>query len=459
MNSVFAICRQTLRASLRHRVFHLLLALVLVVGIAIPLTASGDGTAAGETRMILTYTLGLTALLLSAATLWIACTGLSREIEGYQIHLVQNSAATRTRIWIGKWLGVFLPHALLLFVAGAAIYGTLQWKMKHWTYPEADRQRAREEVLSGRMEFMPQQPDFAALVEKEYQRRLAARELDPQHNPETVKSELLRMAKARSTEIPPGATRLWVYRDLKGLPPGRPLSIRYRPFLGGSTTRNLQRPTEGVWMIRTPGEEDRFQVLPQRTLSGVFHELVIPPELVAPDGTLVLGYNNQDSGDSSVMFQLADGPAVLIPATGFAANFSRALFLILVQLAFLAALGVTVSGIFSSPVAMFVAVTYLVIGLTVQTALNAPVKDEFGRYQYKNVVEMAEHQVARVSSVLVASVEDFDAVPDLVRGRLIRGERVLRALALHVGLRILPLALVGVWLFNRRELGLVIRTA
>ena len=457
MRALLAICRQTIRTSVRQRVFHLLLVLVLLTIFLLPLSVAGDGTAAGEMQITLSYTLGIITALISAATLWIACSSISREVEGYQMHLVLSTSTPRWVAWVGKWLGIFLLQAVLFGIGAAVIFGMVRWKVAHWQYPPEETVRVKEEVLVGRRELFPEQPRFRDVVEDEYRRRLSAGLLDPAHNPAVVKGELLRQLKARSTEVAPGDTRFWRFPGIMVPAPGASLHLRYRLY-AGSTSRSDQRFAEGLWVFKDPqGGPDSFSVLPQRVMSGGFHEITVPAALVAADGTLVVAYANQGTGGNSIIFQTADGPSLLVPATGFLANYLRAMLLVLLQLAVLTAIGCTVSALFSSPVALFVAVAYLVIGFSVQSALGVPVQDELEGYKYRSFVEQAAHAVAVVSSKLVVSVSDFDASSDLTRGRLVTGARLGWTCFTLIGLRTLPLAALGIWIFGRRELGLVIR--
>jgi hypothetical protein len=210
--------------------------------------------------------------------------------------------------------------------------------------------------------------------------------------------------------------------------------------------------------VRDPDAgEEAFSILPQRVMSGAFHEIILPARFVAADGTLALGYSNENQAGSSVIFQMADGPSLLVPAAGFLSNYLRAVLLVLMQIAVLAALGCAVSALFSSPVALFVAVGYLVIGFSVQSAVNVPIADEFGKVSYRGVTDRAAHYVALATRQAVVSVTEFEAAEDLTRGRLITAARLGRSLFLLLGLRTLPLAALGMYVFHRRELGLVIR--
>lgn len=498
MRAFIGIVIQTLRATLRARVFHLLLLLVVLAVFALPWTVAGDGTAAGQMQITLTYSLGILTALISASTIWIAAASITREIEGYQMHLVLTTSTPRWRVWLGKWTGIFLMHAFLFSIGAAAIYGAVLWKVSDWRH-ELDRlntlwtevknagkpgdsawekekrtarlddltnrmmTRATElgklqgEILVGRREYKPLEVDVNRLAMEDYQRRLAGGKLDPGHNPTMVQGELLRQAKARVTECPSGATKFWQYPGVRGLTPDSKIFVRYR-YYAGSTSRTEQKFTEGAWLVRDfKGGPDACSVLPQRSMSGAFHEFVIPGSMVSPTGTVEIAYANQGSAEQSVIFQTADGPTLLVPDASFTDNFLRVVLLVFMQLGFLTALGCCVGSALTTPVALFVAASYLVIGMSVQQALATQYKNDFGDYQYRGVVSPGLHLVARGVSAVVVSINDFDASSDLSKGRLVTGERLLLTWRDLIGLRTLPLVLLGMFFLTRRELGMVVR--
>jgi hypothetical protein len=322
--------------------------------------------------------------------------------------------------------------------------------------------KVRHEVLVGRRAFFPKTPDYNKIVRKEYNRRKP--ELDKKHDPETVKQEIRRQVIAKSTEVAPGMTRFWVFKNVKIARNQDVFFLRYR-FYTGSTSQSSQKEIAGGWLLRDPNskKDDSFVPYSQKAMGGAWHELRISPKFVSEDGTVVIGYSNiQPAGKKgkkaeSVIFQIADGPMLLVRVTGFLSNYARSMVLALFQIAFLAALGCTVGAAFSTPVAAFVAVSYLIIGMSVQAAVSAPLKDDLGNYRYKNVVEKVAHRVARGVSMVVVSVDDFDATSNLARGRLIEYHRIGRAFFSLLILRTGVIALAGMWVLTRRELGAVIR--
>jgi hypothetical protein len=455
MRAFFAIALQTIRTSVRQKVFLAELPIVLLIVTLLPANCQGDGTAVGWVQLTLSYTLGLLVAACSAATLWIACVSMSREIEGYQMHLVTTAPAPRWRVWLGKWAGVFALQSLLFLAGSAGAYGMIHWQLARHDFPPRERERLKAEVLLARREFAPPEPDFWKLADAEYARRRDRNELAPGHDPAVVRAELCRQVKARSAELPAGGARGWKITGITPPPAGAPaVFLRYRLYVGDPSAKT-QPPAGGRWEFRS--RDDRTYLVPERGAGGVFRELPIPPELVHDDGTLEFAFLNIGQESASVVFQPGDGPSVLVPAAGFAENWTRASLLVLFQLAFLAALGCTVSAVFSSPVAVFMAAAYLAAGLLVGPAVSSRIHADDGSYVYKNRLDQASYWLALGARAAVVSLNDFDAADDLAAGRLVTNRRLAGSFAVLIGLRTLPLALLGIWIFSRRELGLVVR--
>ncbi|MFA6930200.1 MAG: hypothetical protein WCT05_07725, partial [Lentisphaeria bacterium] len=160
---------------------------------------------------------------------------------------------------------------------------------------------------------------------------------------------------------------------------------------------------------------------------------------------------------ASAVFQAKDRPVILCKVTGFLNNYLRSLVLAIFQIAFLAALGCTVGAAFSTPVAAFAAIAYLVIGLSVQAAVSAPLRNADGSFQYKGITDKAVHKFAQLVSVIVVSVDDLDATSDLTKGNLVEFRRIGGAFLSLVLIRTGIISGIGIWILTRRELGTVIK--
>lgn len=464
MKAFAAIVKQTIRSAVRSHVFHVLGGLILLAVFLLPVTVSGDGTAMGQLQISLTYSLGVVVALISTTTLWLSCALLSKEIENYNLHMVTTKPCPRWLIWLAKWFGVFFMHIVILCISGAIILGLVLLKVRRGSFSEAELQRLHSEVMVGRRVFAPEYPDFDRLTEEEYKKRLP--DLDKDHNPKTVRNEIKRQLIAKSGEVKPGRQKLWVFRHVTVKDPKEPLFFRYRCY-AGSTSPSSQKEMPSYLIFKDPnsGPEDRYFPFQRKAFTGVFHEVPIDPAFVGEDGTLVVGYVNPPADapewgkvkPEAAMFQIADGPTMLVRVTGFSANYVRAILLAVFQIGFLAALGCMVGAAFSTPVAAFVAISYLVIGMTVRAAANAPLRDEFGKIVYKNTTEKVIHHFVQTVGFAVVSVDDLDATSDLARGRLIEWSRIGSNLTWLIIIRGGLIAAVGMFVLTRRELGVVIR--
>lgn len=121
---VAAIALLGIRAPLRSRLVLGLLALLAVILAGI----RGDGTAQGEMRMLLTWTLGVAAGVLGAATLWAGCAAVASDIEAGRHAPTAVSPARPFEIWLGRWLGLVVVNGALLLVAVAAAFAQLKIK-------------------------------------------------------------------------------------------------------------------------------------------------------------------------------------------------------------------------------------------------------------------------------------------------------------------------------------------
>jgi len=148
MRPVLAIALLTWKAALRFRLFLVLAGLLLLSVVGLPMLVKDDGTARGFTQILLTYTLGTITALLGLSTLWLSCGTLARDIEECQLQMVVVKPVARWQIWLGKWLGVVSLDAVLLALAGACVFGLLQWRASK--LPPALQAALRYEVLVAR---------------------------------------------------------------------------------------------------------------------------------------------------------------------------------------------------------------------------------------------------------------------------------------------------------------------
>lgn len=469
MKAFLAIVKQTMRSAVRTKAFHVLFTLIILAVFLLPITVSGDGTAKGLVQISLTYSLGIVVALISTTTLWLSCSQLSKEIEAYNIHLVLSKPCQKWKLWLGKWTGVFLMHAFILIVSSALIFALIQYRVYRDTqngkFSKAEIEQLDKEIRVGRRAFFPDPTKFDEKVEEEYNKKKD--ELQGQ-KPSDAKAEIRRQLVAKDGEIQPGTFKTWVFKGIAGNEDI--LYLRYRVY-SGSTSAMSQKNMPCVWGLKDPSSPpdiaDPFVNIASSVMGGTYQELRLKSACIDKNNgnSVTIRYFNPPKDHelwngaeaASAMFQPKDGPIIMVATTSFLGNYSRAMLLALLQIAFLAALGCAVSSAFSTPVAAFVAVAYLVIGLSVQAAINAPLQNDDGSYQYKGLHDRAAHYLAIGVGNIVVSVDDLDATSDLAKGRMVEDSRIVTSLLSLLLLKTGLISAIGIWILYKRELGIVIR--
>ena len=469
MKAFSAIVLQTIRSAIRAKVFHVLFALIILAVFLLPVTVSGDGTAKGLVQISITYSLGVVVALISTTTLWLSCSQLSREIETYNIHLVVAQHCPKWKLWLGKWFGIFIMHTLILLVSATLIFALIQYRVYRDTakgrFSKQEIEQLNKETRVGRRSFRPDPTKFDEAVEREYARKKAEGTLTG--NEESDKAEIRRQLVAKEGEVAPGTAKTWVFKGVTGK---GELYLRYRIY-SGSTSAMDQKTMPGLWGVRAPDAPptvaDPFVYMLTSSMGGTFQEVRINNEAIdkVNGNTVSIRYVNppkeaeewQGVEGASAMFQLKDGPILMVAVSSFLENYCRAMLLAIFQIAFLAALGCAVSAAFSTPVAAFVAVTYLLIGLAVRPAIDAPLQNDDGSYRYKGFHDKAAHYLAIGVGQIVVSVDDLDATSALANGRLVENSRLLYSFFTLLLLRTGLISAVGLWIIYKRELGAVIR--
>ena len=454
MHRLFAIARLTLKAATRYRLVQILSGLLLAAVVGLPLVIKHDGTARGFTQILLTYTLGSIVTLLGFATLWLACGTLARDVEECQIQMVAVKPVARWEIWLGKWMGIMILNLFLLAVSGAAVYLLMQWRSRQLP-PEA-QERLRNEVLVARGSLRPA-VNTAALdqrVEELLQERLKDSKVAGMDR-EFVRKQIRERLKAGSQIAPPGARQRWAIRSglFQDRLRGRPLQLRIKFFAANPAASGTY---VGAWEIGPPN--GRRYAVEQASLSAeTFHEFPVPPGLLDDDGVLVIDFLNYN--DTALLFPLDDGMEVLYPESGFGVNFVRGLGIISCWLALLSAVGLAAASFLSFPVAAFVSLGILVVGLSSGTVRQvveeggiAAINHETGRVDNPTLLDMIALPVFKGLLHVINLVHGFSPIDSLSTGRSVSWGELGRALAQIVVLMGGLFAAVGIFSFSRREL-------
>ncbi len=454
MQRLLAITWLTWKAAFRFRLFLVIAMLLLASVVGLPLVIQDDGTARGFTQILLTYTLSVITGLLGLSTLWLACGTLARDIEECQMQVVATKPIARWQIWLGKWFGILSLNAALLALSGACVYGLLQWRATR--LPAAEQKVLREQVLVARGSAKEKDfnPEINAAAERILQERLKNNPVEKADVPE-VRQQIREMVKAEFQLVPPAYSRQWQI-DLgsaKNFLKDKPLQLRvkFNPATGVPIGT-----FPALWEVGVPGKTGFWRSEPMSLAPDTFHEFQIPANLYDDKGVLTIVFINPS--DTVLLFPLDDGMEVLYPQGGFTLNFVRGLGIIFCWLALLAALGLTAASFLTFPVAAFFSMAILVVGLSSRTlaeAVDAGTiaggNSETGVMGH-SIVDVAMIPFFKGLLTVLGLVENFSPIDALSTGRSISWAELGMAFGQIVLLLGGIIGIIGILLFNRREL-------
>ncbi|OGV53440.1 MAG: hypothetical protein A2X49_04370 [Lentisphaerae bacterium GWF2_52_8] len=482
MTAIWAIIKLTCRDALRSYVFQLLLVVLLACIILVPNTISGDGTASGFIQISLKYSLGFVSFILSLSTIWLGSFSLTRDVETYQLHMVISKPVSRGAVWAGKFLGVMLLNLSLLIISCSVIYGFIIWQYKHQKFTAEEKSRIENEVMVGRKVFVPVMPNIKELTREEYKNRLAKAKAEGTPMPEArtaeeqkkILTELRKQILANMAEVKAGEIKMWEYRNIpSGLT--TPLFMRYRAYLGKVSSQD-QRETGGIWAAEIAVSKDELlkngQKLPEdspavqrifvprtpypeKIMSGSFHEIAMTPKVINQDGVVRIGFQNFDAEGKSLFFQAGDGPLLLLRKCGFFENYWRGVLVIMLRLFVLCGLSCAAASCLSMPTAIFMVISYLSFGSAADFLIGLDSAME--GMPMRDFSEIIASWVSRALLLVIIPMQKFEISGMLANGELVEFYLIGWLFLKYVLLRGMPLFLLGLWLYKRRELGLIVR--
>jgi len=502
MRRVWAVARETYLECLRTRVMMVFTGLLAVCLVGMGLSVGGDGTLKGRIQTFLAYGTGLTQLLLSLLTIFLATRVVAQDIRSKTIFTVAAKPLPRWQYVLGRWAGVALLDALLLGVATVSIYGLAQYLRATPTMvekakasnqaaedaPDADRRSVESEVFTARaehraepfqvgdqieqrMQQLRRENDLEELIrnrigieikseqkrrgleapveEQDIQRRLA----DTRTRDRIVRQIEAEMRKRIIEErqlIRPGKALKLTFTGLDP-PRGReePIQIRYR-------LRPLNIPesrtVKSWWRLYNP-ETGLEKFLPHEDSAESVSSFTFSPDFVTSEGGLTVFYVNPlDPAWPTTVKLRPEEATVLYRVGSFEGNLARGAVLILLRLMFLAAVGVLLGVFLSFPVACLVCLIIFGVGALSGFVLDAT---RFLPNQTPTAMDYFSHYVARIVFFFLPSFARTSPTDSLVLGKHIPWSLLGMEATAGTGLRIVLSLAIGWLIFRRREVAKV----
>ena len=449
---VLAIAGLAFRSAVRSRLLIGMVALLLAMIIGLPATVRGDGTLAGDVRILLDYTLGLSLLVIGVAMLWTSCGAVANDMESGTLWLIMAKPVRPLELWLGRWFGLLALSAILIGLAGVGTYSLLSLHLhrRAQTTTDAERAALNADVLTGRHQVLPEPEDLTAAIDQ----RLEAyqqRGWDPHVIPRAKVHKLAeREVLAERSAVAPGGTRAWVFAVPQALPRTPQAALRIHIF----TSAESADLRSGIWRVRAGEGTGTWQTAVLDDHQGVGH-LALPSTLLQGGAPLRVQYTNTGVAGSgkTILFDLDTPVELLITESRFSPNLLRTLLVIGCQVGLLCAVGLAAGTFFHFPVAMFFASTIVMLALTggyfMGTGSTDPLPTEVGMGPIW-LQQISMHVLQGMNAIAGPAVGQAP-LEKLTTGVLVSWGQVTTATALLLGLYGGTLALISTWFLHRRE--------
>jgi hypothetical protein len=187
-----------------------------------------------------------------------------------------------------------------------------------------------------------------------------------------------------------------------------------------------------------------------------FQEFDLPPNLLDDQGRLWIEVFNPN--DVNLTFPMEEGMELLYPESTFGVNFARGLAVVFCWLALLASIGLASASFLSFPVAAFVSLAVLFIGLSSSTVSSVVEQGTITGYDAAKagyghtLVDYAVVPVFQVALKIINLVQGFSPIDSLSSGRSITWGQLGLAVTQIILLLSGFFCAAGILLFTRREL-------
>jgi len=434
-----------LRASFRTRVVIFLVLLQVLCALVLPRIVKGDGTAAGDLEILLTYTLGFSFGIQALATLWSSCSLFAAEISTFRIQLSAVKPVHFAIFWIGRWLALLILNGVLLLGVYTIVYLQLRWA-------ERSRGWAEGVVPSALHVARPVLPEPAEEARQVYALMKSKAELPENLSESEVLATLEEQAAERYDIINPGDETHLNFTLPRPVRAGEPITLRFRFDTEYSTREHVRgvyrlalREHPELWI------ESRLDSVTQNEIRLDFNADKFLPAAAGsePPRNFTVSFSYISEGDqaSALLLRFRQDVVLMIPGGSFEGNLLRSALVQGSVLALLAAFGLTLSAVFSFPVAAFAATVVLALIMIGGGVLPLVSKED--EKQWQNRVGVAVLRAAQYTTRHVAEIAPLHAV---VRGELIARRALLLAVFWNMGLLPLALAILACAALRRREL-------
>jgi len=152
---ILGVARTMLEEALRMGIALIFIVALLAILVLLPLVLGSEDRVTYMVQRFLVYSTAVVFVLLGLMTVLLAARSISLELSSRQAHMTLTKPLARWQYLLGKWLGIVLLDAVLVAVAGVAIYGFTMSIARNPALNDLDRYAVDREVLTARLALNP----------------------------------------------------------------------------------------------------------------------------------------------------------------------------------------------------------------------------------------------------------------------------------------------------------------
>jgi len=458
---IWAVARKMIIEAMHRKAVVVLLVFFLVLMPSLPFLLKTEGTLKSQVQIVFTYALTLAEVLLCLLAIFVATASICTEIERQQVHISDTKPLMRWQFLAGKLLGIVVVCAALLFLMAGAAYGLVMYMARgrndtgltEWEarQREGQRQQVLQEVFVARSSVrlpVPQVTEEELKAEMERLRKEGR--LETPKAEAAARAVLPQRLVNRKLSVVPRGEKWWALSGLRPPAEGEEgwVYVRFKLLCPGTRSGDAIMGQWGV-QLELPGStgtgEGAKQVVRrslhppwQQWKPNAYQEFRLPASCITKDGMLYLGYRNLEPYKRVTLDELE----ALQKVEGFF-------------------LGLVAGSVFSFPVASLLVVFVFFLGVAGPwfAMLMQSVSLSFYMETHPQLSYLINAFFDAFMGLVFAVVPHFgkySPVGDLVNGKVVSWRFVSEVGAMMVFIKGGIAALLGVFLYSRRELARVI---
>ena len=454
MNRDFSIIKLTIITTIKSYSFISIALLCCIFAFFIPLTVFWGGSLVDLFQIRIDYSLTICSILIFISSVWTGCSIMAGDIESYKIHMLVVKPVSKLRIWLGRFLGVFIIHLLFLILISSIIYLMLSILSSESSLSPEKVNEINEKVFTGRKSYISQ----LSGLNEEYSRELNASIKDITLS-ESEKIELEKRIMytiiSRRGEVKPGESKTFIF-DIVKTNYSDNANLRFMLYIGSPDILERQnRPkTEGIWTVQANnGKILNLSEKPETFLSNNKYEKSISlKDLSEGENIIRLTYQNLDK-DKSTFFRITEFPQIQVKNAYFIENYLRCLLIMALGIVLLSAIGCALGCIFSFPVSVFVIIAYLLFGSLGNFILSG--NEIF--LKSDDLQLKIGYGLSKTFLKVITPIQKFQLSEYVSTGTLIEYDIILEIIRKYFLIQFLVVSVIGIYVFYRREFGMVVK--